>query len=134
MKPLELNTKYNIDEILERRNTDFNKYIFSFDQDINWDNDDILSSKLNKYYESDDKDNFIKTFNEYYKKYQTEGLSFEVVRVIEMKGPGASWPYVTYSTKKLMTIDELIRTNNEEFFTDYAFELQVTKIEECDTQ
>ena len=134
MKPLELNTTYDIDEILERRNIDFNKYIFSFDQDIHWDDDDVLSSKLNKYYENEDEDNFIKTFNEYYKKYQSDGLLFDVVKVIEMKGPGASWPYVTFSTKKLMTIDELISTNNEEFFTDYAFELRVIKIEECDKQ
>ena len=132
MKPLELDKEYEWEEIFNRRNTDFNKYIFSFEQDVCWEDYDPLGLKLNKYQDNNDKEKFISTFNKYYKNTQSDGLTFKVIDVLMMKGPGAGWPCVKYSTKKLMTIDEFIKETGEEFIQDYAWELKITKIEECD--
>lgn len=126
MEELEVGRNYEIEEIMSRRDTDTNKYVFSYYQDLCWDTSDMSerdAKLIEKYYDTEDSDKFVKIINKYY------GTSFKVTYVSIMKGPGAGWPEVEFINIKPMTIKEYIQTwedeNGSRSIEDFVFDLKV---------
>lgn len=132
MTPLNLNEIYLIEDILNRQETDHNKYLFTWDQDIAWEDSDFGSevTLLNQYYEAEDDEKFMELYNKVY-----ESPIFKVVKIYVMKGPGGAWPDARCQTTKLMTIKDFVHTyrlRTDCEIEDYIFDLTPVKVEECD--
>ena len=70
----------------------------------------------------------MKIYNKHYSTY-----IFNVFLVMEMKGPGAAWPYVMIKTIKPMTIKEFIKQWEDENeycnIEDYLIDITLHKYE-----
>jgi len=105
MKPLKIGESYSEEQLYERRNKDEYEYVFSYYDDICWE-DSQLSPKdaklLNKYYEDQDEEKFIDLYNSYF-----SNLHFIIKSISDWSGPGAGWPSAVIKTCEI-TIDQFI--------------------------
>lgn len=99
--------------------------------DLAWEDEDFGkdSDKLIHAYETENAEEFMKIYN---KHYSTD--IFNVFLVMEMKGPGAAWPYVMIKSIKPMTIKEFIKQWEDENeycnIEDYLIDITLYKYDE----
>jgi hypothetical protein len=131
MEPLEVNELYSIEEIIDRQDTDNNKYIFEYNMDIAYDELDEATDGplLHKYWEEENHDKFVELYN---KHFTTN--TFKVLYISVMKGPGGGWPDATITTTKPMTIKEFIKEMEEEMndtIDDFLCDVTISKVIEA---
>lgn len=119
----------HIDKFMQQAEYDDNKYLFTYGQDIAWEDQDLGKDikKLNEAYEAENAEEFMRIYNKY---YSTD--IFNIFLVMEMKGPGAAWPYVMIKSIKPMTIKDFIKQWEEENqgnIDDYLIDITLYKYE-----
>ena len=121
----------DIYEFMQQAEYDDNKYLFTYGMDLAWEDEDFGkdADKLIHAYETENAEEFMKIYN---KHYSTD--IFNVFLVMEMKGPGAAWPYVMIKSIKPMTIKEFIKQWEDENeycnIEDYLIDITLYKYDE----
>ncbi len=124
MKPLEVNKTYNANKWKSRSKKDHNKYVFSYEIDVCWDQNEELD--LNEAWKSKNEKKFLYAYNKRIKEYGETA-----VKVIEWDMV-AGWPCIEIHTD-FMTIEDFLDSYEYEMEDFVEFErVKIIKVQEVE--